>query len=46
MYPNEEMDMFYWMIGDRSLPAQGPKTPAKFGDDQGDLTFGPLILVR
>ena len=31
--------MSYWMISDRSLPAKGPKTPANFGDDQGDLTF-------
>jgi esterase/lipase superfamily enzyme len=29
----------YWMISDRSLPAQGPNTPANFGDDRGDLTF-------
>jgi esterase/lipase superfamily enzyme len=31
--------MSYWMISDRSLPANGPKTPANFGDDRGDLTF-------
>ncbi len=31
--------MSYWMISDRSLPAKGPKTPANFGDDRGDLTF-------
>jgi esterase/lipase superfamily enzyme len=27
------------MISDRSLPTKGPKTPANFGDDRGDLTF-------
>jgi esterase/lipase superfamily enzyme len=31
--------MAYWMISDRSLPANGPKTPANFGSDRGDLTF-------
>jgi esterase/lipase superfamily enzyme len=31
--------MSYWMISGRNLPAKGPKTPANFGDDRGDLTF-------
>jgi esterase/lipase superfamily enzyme len=31
--------MSYWMISDRSLPANGPQTPASFGDERGDLTF-------
>ena len=31
--------MSYWMISNRSLPSRGPKTPAAFGDDRGDLTF-------
>jgi esterase/lipase superfamily enzyme len=35
------------MISDRSLPSKGSKTPAKFGNDRGGLTFwtaetGPL----
>lgn len=31
--------MSYWMISNRSLPSEGPKTPANFGDERGDLTF-------
>jgi esterase/lipase superfamily enzyme len=27
------------MISDRSLPSKGPRTPANFGDDRGDLTY-------
>ena len=31
--------MAYWMISDRTLPSNGPKSPASFGAERGELTF-------